>query len=318
MRVIVVRCLCALLGGLLVSWSIFLFESQERAIQQTLEAWWVRLDDIHQSSTARLILRRIYFQRRLKLGSLLSLVLSLSLQAAAASFCLSLSSFLAMSIVGLWPKGAMSSLTLTVVAGLAVGSFVVAVTERLAYSRYFLTTLILLAIAVMAGLTDHIPVNATKVRVGRMLALAFTVGMLSDFGVVVLVRYLARRGAKTRSPASAIVGAIGSSFMTVAIFIYPVFIMRSPPGEPAWAFALALFGLTNLYSAIIAASFVILSVSVVSHHLAWPVIERPLYAMQRFRIFEQRKALFLAGATLLGIASPVIFDLIEAARRLFV
>src|ERR1051325_7949903 len=43
----------AALGMLLVSWSIFLYEGEERVIDETLAAWWIEVDDFAQTAVKR-------------------------------------------------------------------------------------------------------------------------------------------------------------------------------------------------------------------------------------------------------------------------
>jgi len=77
-------------------------------------------------------------------------------------------------------------------------------------------------------------------------------------------------------------------------------------------------GVTGLYATIVALSFLFLAITLLLHRTLWPILKRPLYALQRFHLLQQRKLMFFAGVTLIGVASPGIAAFFSAvARRLF-
>jgi len=313
-----IRLVGASVGALLLSWAILLSEDEERTVQSVLETWWVRLDDLDHATATRAI--AIVNRFSVAIAAWLDSVFGqrlLSFHACAASFCLSLSGFLVMSIVGLWPKNEMSWRVLAIVVAVATASFFVGVSSRLNYSKYFITTLIVLSVGGMIGLHDRYGLSVETYQVGKMLAFAFSVGVLADFLVVALVRYLARRGTSAHGLIWPIVASTICAAVAVAIFVYPVFLMHSWDTNRFCATSIAAFGLTNLYAAVIASSFILLAICMVLQRLFWPILKRPVYAMQRFRIFEQRKLLFFAGATLIGIATPSVVDVLESVKRFF-
>jgi hypothetical protein len=309
--------ICGSLGCLLISWSAFLYETEERQIGDALATWWVVLEDMSQSSVSR----SVVFINRLSLTitSWLDSVFGenlLSSRAIAASICLSTSAFLLLGAVALiavhmyeWPA-------MSVVLLLAAIAFVAAVTARFRFLRYVVSSLTCVAIILMIASPILQLDRGGVFNAGTQLGFALAAGILADIGVIVGTRYLARRGAVAQRSKWPVITAIACAALAFIVFAAPLMIARLPGVDKWWVGALAIFGLTNLYAAIIAASFVMLAISFVLHRLLWPIINRPLYAMHRFRIFEKRKLLFFAGVTLLAIATPRSVEVLDRIARI--
>jgi hypothetical protein len=179
--------------------------------------------------------------------------------------------------------------------------FVVAVTERLALLRFLsalsIVSLILVVIALALRLSER-----DTLTMSLALAIALPAGVAADFGVVTLTRYVAARGARTENRFWPLLVGVTSSLIAVIIFVGPLFFIRNKRLNADVVGVIVFFGLTNLYAAVIAASFVLVAASLLLQRMMWPIINRPLYAVHRFRLFQQRKVMFGAGSALIAFA----------------
>src|ERR1043165_2840932 len=92
----VLAMVAAAVGALMMGWSVLLYPEEERSISTTLATWWVRIDDVGKSATARnkTLIRDV----ALALDRWLDAVFGerlISVRALASSLCLSFSSVLA-------------------------------------------------------------------------------------------------------------------------------------------------------------------------------------------------------------------------------
>jgi hypothetical protein len=305
---------CAGAGCVLIGWSIFLYESEEHQISDTLEEWWITLDDIAQHSVSRSvrIVNKISHTITMWLDFTFGRRL-FSFRAVVVSWCFSLSAFQLMACAFIIRKAPIDWAEAIPAAFGGIGCLFAAISERFPDLRYLVTVGAGIALLLlMLGVTfDRSVTNA--VDTGTSVAFGCAAGVLADFSVIVVSRYLARRGANARSVGWPILAAFAGGLLAAAIFVLPmlpIWMLRA-----WWALALYIFALTNLYSAIVAASFTFMAITLILHRLLWPILNRPLYAIQRFRLFEQRKVLFGAGATLLGLASPALTHLFTDIGR---
>ncbi len=79
----------------------------------------------------------------------------------------------------------------------------------------------------------------------------------------------------------------------------------------------ALFASSNMIDALAASIFVLVAVSLLAHRLLWPLIQRPLYALQAAGFIGRRKLLFSVGGLLLGYSLGVNLDLLKEMFRSF-
>lgn len=75
--------------------------------------------------------------------------------------------------------------------------------------------------------------------------------------------------------------------------------------------------LSNMFGGIVAASFAIVATGLALQKFAWPFISRPLYALSRFPVFNNRRWLFLVGTALLATAVPGLAKVREDVVALF-
>jgi hypothetical protein len=67
--------------------------------------------------------------------------------------------------------------------------------------------------------------------------------------------------------------------------------------------AVAFAGATNVFIVASGFAFLLTAVLTILHRVLWPLIARPLYALQRFKVFGRRKQLAAAGAGLIAAAA---------------
>jgi hypothetical protein len=68
--------------------------------------------------------------------------------------------------------------------------------------------------------------------------------------------------------------------------------------------SLVALGASNLVTGAIALLFVVLAIAALAHLAVWPVLERPIYSLQRFGVARQPKLLAAASVTCLLFAWP--------------
>jgi hypothetical protein len=151
------------------------------------------------------------------------------------------------------------------------------------------------------------------------IPMAVTLAVLSDFVVVILTRRVAARIATTNSVGFAVVatcfnGAAGTLLIIPTLAV----LSRSVSVSASWfVFAVVMAGASNVFAAVIAFALAIMFASLVLHRVFWPIIQRPLYALWRFKLLQNRKVLFYVGVALLTVPLPRIAQVVKAARVLF-
>jgi hypothetical protein len=87
--------------------------------------------------------------------------------------------------------------------------------------------------------------------------------------------------------------------------------------NPSKSLALAMIfllyvGASNFLDALVSLSWFLIAIVMLLHRLFWPLIERPVYALFRYRVFsEQKKLVFFSGVALVGLAVPSVGQAVE-------
>src|ERR1041385_2035142 len=301
----------AALGMLLVSWSIFLYEGEERVIDETLAAWWIEVDDFAQTAVKRnLAMLRIAARA---VGGWLDGVFGerlVSVRAVSASLTLSRASlFLVAFVTSLLDLLKERSNVVTdligvlLVALLSAALFYIAVAPGRSTLRVALATGIVLFLCLFGALGRYL-VGWSGFEVSA-IPMAVTLAVLSDFIVVILTRHVAARIATTNSIGFAVVamcfnGAAGTLLIipTLAVLSRSISVSAFSVSAFWFVFAVVLVGASNVFAAVIAFVLAIMFASLVLHRVFWPIIQRPLYALWRFKLLQNRKVLFYAGVAL--------------------
>ncbi len=147
-------------------------------------------------------------------------------------------------------------------------------------------------------------------------ALAFGVSFACDVLYIALMRWLLRRtsAASTNTQAyHGLVAAIVCIIMTFVLFFVPVFlgiavISRAHAGGRD---ALGLTGITIIFSCVFNTLNLlttllgfVLALAVLLHRMLWPLLQRPLYALQRYGVIRNKKLLWGLGISLLLLTPP--------------
>ncbi len=108
--------------------------------------------------------------------------------------------------------------------------------------------------------------------------------------------------------------AIGNAFLAAALFIVPIVASNwayhhfGPQAEGLFV----LVGASNFLDALVSLTWFLIALMMLLHRLVWPLIERPVYALFRHRVFsEQKKLVFFSGVALLGLAIPSVGRALE-------
>lgn len=305
--------LAALVGVLLIGWSILLYEPEERAIDDALMKWWVAITDTRAAAI------RAHTSLANRMGQAITQWLDnvfrgplVSLHSAATSACLSVSSsflFLLVAVVTGSERRLYSVTQLIIVAAMlgifSVSYFTLAMSAAREHHNFaILQAGLVTALLGLAGVVCIIRGS------GAPLA-GLGLVIISDFSVIVLTRRSVRRIAASADNLAAASTATVNAGLGVAILWCPFLISRHV--EAQWlSDTLQIAGATNVFGAAVASTFFFVSITLISQRLLWPLIARPIYAMHRFQLFRRRGLLFYSGVVLLTLAIPKIESVISA------
>lgn len=306
----------AAIGALLIGWSLLLYPAEERSITDTLAAWWIRIDDVGKSVTSRnrLLIRDVASALAQWLDKVFGERL-VSGRAIAVSVCLSFSSALAylglVALVDPTPDP-MNPKLVVVCLPLSYLLFMLAVGRRrvllIVVSIILSGGLVLLTVAALT--VNPEPLNAL------VLLEAALVAVTCDFLVILLARRLATWAISVDLLAAVVIATLGL-LIGVLMLGTPAIVMYNRGAYfDHWA-AIGLFGgMSNLYAGLAAVALGALTLMFLVQRALWFVIERPLYALERFGLFQNRKALFYCGVLLIALGFPRIADaLLKAMGR---
>ena len=318
--VIFVQVAALLVGPVLIGWSVLLYESEERQIDDILAGWWIEIDDLAKKAASKNVAMLRIAGRAVTtwLSTLFGEEL-LSIRAVSASITLSVSSlFLFLSASGMTAATHDEVLDTWSVAVfmLVLGGclFYLAVSTKLDRWRRAVAVGVFwfLAIFELVGLyqSDWLPFQVISVPVG------FTLGVASDFLIIVVVRSVARNTATASNASMAIVGIAVNTVLGVLLSALPLgWLTYWASADSLWRLTAGVAAATNVYASVIALATAILLVTVVVQRAIWSLIQRPLYALWRFKVFQNRKLLFYAGSALLVFAMPGAQAIVESATR---
>ena len=78
----------------------------------------------------------------------------------------------------------------------------------------------------------------------------------------------------------------------------------------------ALVSLSNIYTALVASLFFVLTVVMMGHSLIWPTVSRVVYTAQRYGLIRRKKLLAVCGLALVGVALPALVNVLKAIVQL--
>jgi hypothetical protein len=338
---LLVTAIACILGAASLYAAIFLYEDEEKNIQNKLEVWWLKMDDsrVHYSSVASRFIRSVAGLTNGLLDALFGRRF-VSLQALLVSACISIAStcvfltcieasftvlFNLADRIPLPHLVAVRSCVLVVIITVAIVPMLV----RSSRIRSFLSLLLLiLIIAVLPLVPQHIAGWAhtfyprLPVEDGgdyqRQFALeadyvitfvTLVIALASGTVFLILTRYLLRWVASSTHALLAITVLIINCLLSAAMVYIPPSVLgkyHDPIFDPVQPAGLDIGG-SNLGNAMATCVFFGIGLLFGLHHLFWPAISRATYAWQSIGIARRRKLFSSVGFCLLsysGISLP--------------
>jgi hypothetical protein len=160
-----------------------------------------------------------------------------------------------------------------------------------------------------------------SIPTGEMLIFA----VACDFLFIALTRAMLTRATQSNSFIRIATLAIGNACLAAVLSIVPLVgarwcssLINSPSHQVhhqfiimAWAILLFV-GSSNFLDALVSLTWFLIAIMMLLHRFFWPLIERPVYALFRHRVFsEQKKLVFFSGVALLGLAVPWVGRALE-------
>jgi hypothetical protein len=291
------------LGWLLMYCAVFLYEDQEGRVQNKIVEWWVKVDDARivahsraaafLTAVARLTARG--FDR--VLGERL-----ISLRFAGVSLCLSIASVSLITAFGTIrlhqsPRGPLF-LSACLVAAALVPAF--------GESRWVLRLWGLLLFVAVLRPFGYLLFILYSVRgiafAGRTLgyvALPLAVSFACDVSYVSLTRWMLRKVSSGSRVYEVVLLAAVNLLILYLIFLGPI--QLGAKVSQYWqggGAAIMLSFCLNAIDFFAGSAALLLAVSLLIHRLFWPVVEKPLYALQRYGVISNKKLLWGAGLAL--------------------
>jgi hypothetical protein len=313
MLVPALQLLVGLIGAILLYTALFLHETEEGRVQNRLEKLWVDIDDLSKAALSKqtAFLQQISAMANSGLSKLFGARL-FSAGAVSASLCLSLGSALLLTRaaqVYLFPHSfrfTFSTFAIGTVS-LLVGLFPVPF-------RYVGFLWIPFALFLMIYMDWNLPYQSQGwkfvVRESQPLLAMLVGGFISDVFFIALSRWCLRKGSELNDGWKIVVlltlnGCIGLSLVSPLI-VATLMEMAHPYGGVTFAFPnpLIVWGASNGVTGAIALLFVVLAVVAIAHLAVWPLLERPLYSLQRFGVARNPKLLAATSVTCLLFAWP--------------
>jgi hypothetical protein len=321
---------CALIGAVLCLYAgSFLYEDEMGKIQNKLEEWWAKLDDARLGAVSRhtaftrvlaafeaQVLERIYGRHLI------------SLRAFGVSQCLSLGSMGAAALVALIlgptvrPHGAPlsdNSVTLGFAALFTALFIVLAALPTILKPKWLVVWFAAVEVTVWGPIV--LMSNVGQSERARILAVALAFSFACDVMFVVVTRWMVQYAASMDKTWKIILIILANALLGLLLFIAPLYPLKNwyhiakQPGRilrvPMGYIAAGLVAAFNWVNVLLAALFGLLALLVLAHRLFWPMINRPLYALQSLGIARRQKLVTSAGISLLGVAGIDIFKLVK-------
>jgi hypothetical protein len=318
--------LVGLLGFSLLYAALFLHENEEGHLQNRLEKLWIAVDDLSKVALSKqtAFLQQVSAMANSALNRLFGKRL-FSAAAVSASLCLSLGTA-ALSVI--WVQrfvgdkiGPQVDFYLLVIG---VISLLIGLTPT---PFRYLGFIWVFGLAFLMLHHDRKIVSAEGwgefvMREAAPFAAVLAGGLLSDILFIALSRWCLRKSSELKNgwQIAGLVtlnGGVGLTLISPVILgiINPV--MRDHAiariGDSVY-FCIFLIGTSNLVTGAIALLFVVLAFAALAHLAIWPILERPIYSLQRFGVARQPKLLAAVSVTCLLFAwpkSPIILAIIK-------
>jgi hypothetical protein len=313
-------------GLCLVYLGAFIYESEQKKLQNRLEDWWLRIDDLNTAGLKRRAAFMVVIAQITTSGfdamfgpRLMSLsCLGTSMAYTLGYLCLL---FAALRFAGLaHAPGPAPSVGVQALWGLVflLLASVRPLVPRLARFQFWWTMVAFgLVIAIYgpnlrwaSGMSPESPGSFTEAPpVARWIIYGGGIGltMMAAITFIALTRWLVRWSAASASFMRIVTLLLANLSLALGIVIVPGILLAATlkPSSP-WPLMWALVLLGNTLIALVAMAFFLLAVLMLIHQLFWPLLARPLYLIANERLLMHRTALVSVGLTLMGTAVPGI------------
>jgi hypothetical protein len=233
-----------------------------------------------------------------------------SFRVVIACLCFSLSSMLLMSFgygVYSWFKPLTTPFERTrVLAFLFGGGLLFFVGTRKRGDNHY-DVFLSSAVALVLGGTTAFIAGTSGHTLGFYVGL--TAGVGCNYTVLTFARRLTIFGTNTSHGVAFVALALITAIVGLGLLVAPMLAMNTGRFGGLVADLLGFGAISNLFSGTIAASFVPVALLLCLPKATWSLLSRPLYALARFRVLQNRKRLFFAGSTLIVIGVPALSEL---------
>ncbi len=333
--VIIGRCIAGCLGAILIYSALFLYKEEEGGLENRIEQWWQKIRDLHAHAISRetaflKVVSRITSKGFDKLfGQRL-----FGPKAVAASMCYSQAAiFLVITIMYLSAGKYSPQKEIPRTAGLClfflfIGSLSPFI-HRQSQKLLWLSTVLIATFVwpfLFRGVVGAFLLGRWT-QISTLTAVILIFAVACDFLFICLTRVMLARAAQSNSFIKIATLAIGNACLAVVLFIVPHVgaswfdeiryhsshsssLNGDFLGEAAGV--LSLVSLSNSLDALVSLSWFFIAIMMLLHRFVWPLIERPVYALFRHRVFsEQKKLVFFSGVALVGLAIPRVGQALE-------
>jgi hypothetical protein len=305
--------------------ALFLKETEEGQIQNRLENLWVDIDDLSRAALSKqtAFLQQVSAMANSALNKLFGARL-FAARAVSASLCFSLGSALLILLsMGEWiglvinPKLQVYALIFGIV------SFLIGLLPT-PYRYFGFLWVSGFMILVLHG-DWQMPHAESWLHFLMKESLPFFVvlvgGFISDILFIALSRWCLRKSSQLKNgwkiaSLLSLNGCIGLTLISPVI-LQTLIVIRRNYMEHRMDSLLLFLGASNLVGGAISFLFVALAFASLLHLVIWPILEKPIYSLQRYGVARNPKLLASTSATCLGLAwphSPIIQFIIKLIR----
>jgi hypothetical protein len=302
--------------------AVFLYEDQEGRIQNRIVQWWVKVDDarivVHSrleafvQGVARLTTRG--FDQ--VLGETL-----ISFRFAGVSLCLSIASGLMALIFGaIRAHHPVRGLLL-----MSVGFVALALLPAFHAGRWVRRFWGLIVISVVLGplvpFLFFIYSRRGAVTAGHAViyvSLAFGVSFVCDICYVGLTRWMLRRVAVNSRVYGVVLMLVINLLLLTMLLLGPIELgvkLCTYWREGGEVILFSFF--LNAIDFFAGSAALFLGLALLIHRLLWPVLEHPLYALQKYEVIRNKKLLWGVGLSLAFLPTHMTFDVFKSLLAKF-
>jgi hypothetical protein len=307
----ILRCSLATLGVVCIYAAVFLRETTENNIESAVFEWWVKIDDAQKATRERVAT----FMRGV--ASLTARGLDwvfgpkfFSLRMIPLSVYFSLASFFLLAVCMLPfvkhpPNATEGSAFLFLIYFLFLGLFPALVRDKWLVAfwwvvflfKIFSFTGLILFVVKLRGL------HFTAKGIG-LIVLLFACSLVCDLGYIALTRFALKHAKEIDNPAKILFVLVANALALAVPLVLPIWVGVKLMNVARYAAVMVIASvLFNGIDIVVGTAAFLLASLLLIHRIAWPLIERPLYAFQRYSPIRNKKWLFGTGLALITFAT---------------